>query len=97
MTGKIYDSFETKSNVIANPLLRGVSRTNHFGLYPRPQPGSAALTEARATPTDGFYSPTNFPGASGTVNWATEWNALGAEQALPSPQRRCPSRRHHRF
>jgi hypothetical protein len=67
-----------RNNVVADPLLRGISRTNQpaFGLDPRPQTGSPALTSARTAPNNGFYTPVAFKGAFGHINWASDWSAL---------------------
>ncbi|WCJ59491.1 hypothetical protein NXS98_17520 [Fontisphaera persica] len=67
-----------RNNVVADPLLRGISRTNQpaFGLDPRPQAGSPALTSARTAPNNGFYTPVAFKGAFGDINWASDWSAL---------------------
>jgi len=72
--------FETaRSNEVANPMLRGISRTNEpaFGLDPRPAVGSPALTSNRTAPNDGFYTPVSYKGAFNHRNWATDWTALG--------------------
>src|SRR6185295_7821352 len=49
----------SKSNVVVNPLLTSVSRTNHpaFQLDPRPQAGSPALSSSLTAPSTGFYAP----------------------------------------
>ncbi|MCX8155442.1 MAG: hypothetical protein N3J91_03130, partial [Verrucomicrobiae bacterium] len=68
----------SRNNVVTNPMLRGISRTNEpaFGLDPRPAAGSPALTSARTAPNDGFYTPVAFKGAFGAINWASDWTAL---------------------
>jgi len=67
-----------RNNTVENPMLRGISRNNNpaFQLDPRPQPSSPALTSARTAPNDGFYTPVNYKGAFGHINWASDWTAL---------------------
>jgi hypothetical protein len=81
------------NNEVADPLLRGISRTNEpaFGLDPRPQPGSPALTSARPAPNDGFYTPVAFKGAFGDVNWAADWTAAGELGLLSGEAAATPS------
>jgi len=74
----------TRSNLNVNPLLRGISRTNNGGLDPRPSDGSPALVDAKPTPTDGFYVPAAYKGAFGSLNWATDWTALGERGVFSS-------------
>ncbi|MFO1497962.1 MAG: T9SS C-terminal target domain-containing protein [Verrucomicrobiota bacterium] len=77
--GQVLFSDASLDNVVADPMLRGISRTNApaFGLDPRPQPGSPALTSSRTAPNDGFYTPVAYKGAFNTVNWASDWTAAG--------------------
>ena len=64
-------------NIIANPLLYGISRTNNGGLDPRPRPESPAWTmELADYPDDGFFEPVNYAGAFGTENWLEDWSWL---------------------
>jgi hypothetical protein len=67
----------TLSNLIVNPLLLGISRTNNYRLDPRPATNSPAWTIARPVPSDGFYTPVSYAGAFGTMNWAADWTTLG--------------------
>ncbi len=63
-----------RNNVVADPMLRGISRTNLGGLDPRPKAGSPALSGARITPTDGFYTPANYKGAFDDNDlWIAGW------------------------
>jgi uncharacterized surface protein with fasciclin (FAS1) repeats len=80
------------SNLVVDPLLIGISRTNDAGLDPRPQPTSPALNPAnvRATPADGFYELSNYQGAFGAYNWAVDWTALGAYEVLSASGGRNP-------
>src|SRR6185503_18246755 len=74
-------------NVVTDPMLRSISRTNFpaFQLDPRPLPGSPALTSARTAPNDGFYTPVAYKGAFKDVNWASDWG-FAAEVCLMSPE-----------
>jgi hypothetical protein len=66
------------TNQIANPQLISVSRTN-IGKFldPRPAPGSPALAEFASAPSGGYLTSADFRGAFGSVNWASDWTALG--------------------
>ncbi len=78
-----------KNNVIADPMLAGVSRTNDGGLDPRPAPGSPALTGPfKAVPADGWYSQTNYKGAfaPGGPTWLQGWTKLSTEGYLAEVQ-----------
>ena len=71
-------------NVVANPLLRGISRTNDvaFQLDPRPAAGSPALVDSPSpAPNDGFYTPVAYSGAFKGFNWAADWG-FAAEVGL---------------
>ncbi|HEY1172991.1 MAG TPA: immunoglobulin domain-containing protein, partial [Verrucomicrobiae bacterium] len=70
-----------RNNTVANPLLKGISRTDDGGLDPRPATGSPALTTSRI-PSDSFYTLANYKGAFSGVNWAADWTALGAERIM---------------
>ncbi len=82
----------TRNNVNADPLLRGISRTNDYRLDPRPNTGSPALTTLRPTPDDGFYTPVSFKGAFGDINWAADWTALGSYAILSAAGGGVPAR-----
>jgi len=72
------------NNQVADPMLRGISRTNFpaFQLDPRPLPNSPALTNSPITaPNDGFYTPVAYSGAFSDINWASEWG-FAAESGL---------------
>jgi len=73
------------SNVFANPLLTGISRSNNFGLDPRPTPASPALVSSVTAPA-GAFTPVAYTGAfDGSVDWAVQWTALG-EFGIMSPK-----------
>jgi hypothetical protein len=75
---------EANHNLVADPMLRGISRTNvpAFGLDPRPQPGSPALSNSSMpAPNDGFYTPVTYSGAFADINWASDWG-FAAESGL---------------
>ncbi|HEY2952510.1 MAG TPA: hypothetical protein VGK40_08010, partial [Verrucomicrobiae bacterium] len=82
------------SNLFVDPMLTSISRTNDppFGLDPRPQPGSPALTSPISAPNDGFYTPVSYRGAFANVNWASDWGfaaesclITGAGAGVPTP------------
>ena len=66
----------SKSNLVADPMLVSISRTNNGQLDPRPQAGSPALTSPLTPPNNGFYDPVAFKGAFSNINWASGWTAL---------------------
>ena len=73
----------TRSNLIADPMLMGISRSATGMLDPRPQSSSPALAGlAKTLPVDGFLTPVNFVGAFGSQNWAADWTALSAYGVL---------------
>ncbi len=66
-----------RNNVQADPQLRGISRAADGGLDPRPAAGSPALSTARTTPTDGFYTAAAYKGAFDGQNlWLRGWTFL---------------------
>jgi len=67
---------ENNANVIADPMLSGISRVQDGGLDPMPATGSAAYDNLASIPSDGFYVPVNYKGAFGNSNWALGWTAL---------------------
>ncbi len=72
-------------NVIADPKLVGISRTDDRGLDPRPQAGSPALTGPFTTvPNDGWYAQTDYKGAFGPdgATWLQGWTKLSTEGYL---------------
>ena len=68
------------TNLIVNPLLAGISRTNNGGLDPRPLPGSPALNPAnrKATPVTAQFTPAPYLGAiaARSGNWMQDWTTL---------------------
>jgi trimeric autotransporter adhesin len=76
--GNVLFTDSTRTNLLVDPMLMGISRTNGFGLDPRPQAGSPALTVSniKALPSGQGYSSAPYIGAFGTVNWASDWTAL---------------------
>lgn len=73
-----------RDNVIANPMLRGVSRAADGELDPRPEAGSPALTGPFAqVPADGYFVQANYKGAfDADVNWLIGWTKLSTEGYL---------------
>ena len=67
-----------RKNQIADPKLRGISRTFDQKLDPRPANDSPALQGVVSTPVDPFFSRVSYQGAFGSANWASSWTALGA-------------------
>jgi hypothetical protein len=67
-----------RENVIVPPQLISVNRAANNGLDPRPAPASPAWSGARVVPSNGFYEAAGYQGAFGTLNWASDWTALGA-------------------
>ncbi len=64
------------NNVVVDPRLGGISRSNDNGLDPRPAAGSPALSGATKL-DDGWFVKTDFLGAfSSTHNWADSWSYL---------------------
>jgi hypothetical protein len=72
----------TRSNLIVDPLLTGISRTNNRALDPRPQAVSVARGFAKSFAADGFLTPVTYAGAFGDQNWAADWTALSAYGVL---------------
>ena len=73
-----------RDNVIADPMLTGVSRAAEGALDPRPMPGSPALTGPFATVPEGeFFEQTNYKGAfAPDNNWLIGWTKLSTEGYL---------------
>ena len=65
-------------NQIADPQLRGVSRTPNGVLDPRPGTGSPAFSMGKTSvvPDDPFFLPTDYVGAFGVSNWIQDWTSL---------------------
>ncbi|MBE0645343.1 MAG: T9SS type A sorting domain-containing protein, partial [Bacteroidetes bacterium] len=72
----------SNSNMIADPQIRHISRTNDGMLDPRPVAGSPVLTAASATPNDGFFTSVPYVGAFGNENWAKGWSFLSTGGVL---------------
>ncbi len=79
----------TKGNEIADPRLRGISRSTSGGLDPRPAPRQPALEPPRSArvPDDGFYAVTNHRGAFGHDNWLEGCDQLDSLGYLSEPGR----------
>ncbi|MDA0683862.1 MAG: T9SS type A sorting domain-containing protein [Bacteroidetes bacterium] len=81
----IIDYLIANGNVVADPMLAGIDRSTSptGGLDPRPTGNSPAFTSARATtPSDGFFTQTDYLGAFGRDNWLVGWTALDANGYL---------------
>jgi hypothetical protein len=67
-----------RSNLIVDPVLQGISRTNLGGLDPRPSAGSPALAGNNLpTPANPFLTPANYVGAfTADALWTANWTAL---------------------
>ncbi|MBN2012767.1 T9SS type A sorting domain-containing protein, partial [candidate division KSB1 bacterium] len=63
------------ANTVADPMLKGISRTTDGGLNPVPKAGSPAMSGAKAL-ADDFFTATSYVGAFGTENWLLGWTAL---------------------
>jgi hypothetical protein len=87
------------TNLIANPQLTSISRTNAGALLdPRPAAGSPAWNAANLAATPGGLASAAHAGAFGSVNWASDWTALGEYGVLtgagagnPRPSTSTPS------
>ena len=87
-----YWTDSTLTNLIANPMLGGISRTNvGVKLDPRPKAGSPALIAGNARSTPGHLTAASYIGAFGTVNWASDWTALGEYSVLSAVGAGTPS------
>jgi hypothetical protein len=82
----------SRSNLIVNPLLQGISRTNLNGLDPRPAAGSPALAGNHLpTPANPFLTPVNYVGAFGATElWTDDWTFLSQAGYTPPPTHICP-------
>jgi len=75
------------NNSIADPMLRGISRTNDMGLDPRPGSGSPALTGAMDPPDDVFFTKVTYLGAFGPSDlWIYGWTAISDYGIVAEPQ-----------
>ena len=65
------------NNVLADPVLNGISRTmGSESLDPRPQAEGAAYENLADYPNDEFFEHVNYKGAFGSTNWMKGWTAL---------------------
>ncbi len=66
------------TNLITDPMLTSISRTN-VGKFldPRPATGGPAWNPANIGAAPGSLAAAPYIGAFGTVNWASDWTALG--------------------
>jgi hypothetical protein len=71
----IFTNAAVRKNDLGNPLLAGVSRTNNYGLDPRPAPASPVFTNLAAIPATGYLQQTCYRGAFDLANWA-DWAAI---------------------
>jgi hypothetical protein len=62
------------SNVISDPQINGISRTDDGVLDPRP--GNSAVLSGADIPTDPFFRNVAYKGAFGGSNWLAGWTAL---------------------
>ena len=62
-------------NVVVDPQIASIGRTNSGSLDPRPVAGSVALS-GYVTPGDAFFTEVEFRGAFGKDNWLHGWTAL---------------------
>ncbi len=68
-----------RGNEVTDPFLRGISRAGDAGLDPRPSPGSPAFQgtlSAFPAEQSGFFTPVEFKGAFGDINWMNGWSQL---------------------
>ena len=71
------------NNAIVDPQLLGTNRTTGAqGLDPRPAGGSAAFSQTMWTTEDAFFTPTNYVGAFGELNWMEGWTVLAEQNYL---------------
>ena len=73
-----YWSDTTLTNLLVDPQLTSISRTNAGAalLDPRPKTGSPALNAANVRSVPANLTPVSYLGAFGAVNWASDWTAL---------------------
>ncbi len=72
-------AFAEGGNLVENPMLTKISRTDDRTFDPRPATGSPAIDadNAAAVPADGFFDNAGFVGAfNGVQNWTLGWTAL---------------------
>lgn len=74
----VRDYMGANNNRIADPRLRGISRSPNNGLDPRPMLNSPALSGA-VTPTDPWFQPVPYVGAFGPNDadlWIADWTFI---------------------
>ena len=70
-------------NPMLDPKLRGIGRNQDGLLDPRPSADSPVFNDVRATPVDGFFTPTSYKGAfDANDNWLQGWTALASNGVL---------------
>ncbi len=68
-----------------NPNLGGISREPDGKLDPMPKPGSAAFSDYKTPPQDGFYQIAPYRGAfDGSNQWMRNWTLLDQAGYLPA-------------
>lgn len=72
----LIDHLSNNANSIEDPDLGGISREDDGGLDPRPNEGSPAYTNEKATADDSFFDETEHIGAFGSTLWINGWTAL---------------------
>jgi len=82
---QIFFTDASRSNIIANPMLTGVSRNPDGVLDPRPAAGSPALTTSLLPPADGFFDQVDYKGAFGNALWLRGWTILDQSGFLAAP------------
>jgi hypothetical protein len=68
---------DTLRNVIADPLLTAIDRSQSQLLNPIPQAGSPVYSGWRVTPVNGHFDRAAFKGAFDQELWCQDWTALG--------------------
>jgi hypothetical protein len=75
LNAEILFTDDARDNDIEDPMLMSISRTDDFGLDPRPAMDSPAWTTDR-TPSGDFFTAAEYKGAFGHYNWAADWSYL---------------------
>lgn len=78
----------TNRNAIADPAIRGISRTANAGLDPRPAANAAVTSDLAALPAnDPFFIAANFKGAfnPNAASWLAGWSSLARNGHLVAP------------
>ena len=88
----LIDHLAANGNVVADPLLNGISRSEGTKAYdPRPATDGPAYENVEAVPNDNFYSSVDYKGAFGTNLWIRNWTALDFYEFLPNAPERVVS------